>query len=803
MNSLLHDLRFTVRMIRKNPIASAVIVLSLGLGIGGNTAMFAGFDAWVLRPLDFPHPEELLEVHESLPRHEKIGRRVAPANLRDWQQQSRCLAGIAPYNRAVFNFHDENDPERVKGARIDAALFPLLGVEPARGRLFSPAEDVPNGPAVALVSHSLWQSRFEGDPAILGRIVRLDGHPHEVIGVMPPDFEYPEVAQVWTPLALGPNPTERGWRHLQVAARLAAGFTLEDARTELAAIAGRLAELHPETNAGWSATAIPLREKWSPPIIRLALTCTVAAAGFVLLVICANVASLMLAQANGRQREVALRAALGAGRGRLARQTLTESVVLSLAGGVLGAILGVWWVDWMKSWVPVEVPYLFRFDVDGRALGFTLAVALVTGAACALAPVFRSTGFDVAETLKSGGRTGTAKGGRLRSSLVVAEFAVSMLLVIGALLMVKSFYREQQIDSGYRSDDVLTARLSLTGQGYEEGADRAAALDRILDAVAGLGEVEAAGATSELPADGGVSVRLEAEGRPREPGEEQRAAFYSVTRGYLESLEIPFVAGRGFTAGEAEGGGDVVVVSRSLAGLLWPGEGAVDRRLRLLGDDEEPWRRVIGVVGDIDPGHSMVADERPRTQIYLPYADSAFTGVTVAIASGADPELLVPALRDALRAAAPGVPVSKVLTLPQAIDEVHWVSRVFSQMFALYAVIALAIAALGAYGVTSDSVSRRSHEMGIRMALGARPADVLKMVIGQGLGLAALGVVLGLVGAVPTTRALTSMLYEVSANDPAVFAGVAVVLTLVALAAAYVPARRAARVSPVEVLHSE
>ncbi len=812
MSNLIHDLRFAFRVIRRNPLTSTVIVLTLALGIGANTAMFAAFDAWVLRPLDLDQPERLVAVHELRTRlGERAG--VAPANLRAWQAASRSLEAIVPFARHQFNLQADDDPERVEGARVGAELFGFLGVEPIRGRGFLPEEDLPNGPAVALISHTTWQRRYDFDPRVLGRTVRLDGRLHEIVGVMPPGFEFPEWAHVWTPLGLEQQPAERDERWLSVVARLAPGTSLDEARAEMTGVADRLAALHPESNAGWGVEVQMLREQWAPPVIRLAMWVSIILAGAVLLVICANVANLLMAQANRRRREVALRAALGASRRRLLGQTLTESLVLASAGGVLGAALGGWWVDWMLSWAPVSPPYLFRFVVDGRALVYTLAVVVATGLVCALATVARSAGLDVGESLKSGGgRTVSSGGGRaLRRALVAAEFAVTVLLSIGALLMVKSFIREQGIDPGYRTAGILTLRLSLDGPAYEDPDRRVESIDQILARVSDLAGVDAAGATSRLPVSRGgyVRAKLEAEGMPSRPGEEPTAAVYHVTRDYLETLELPLVEGRRFTAGEAKEAGDVVLVSRSLARQLWPEGSALGRRLRFAGDvspsgETESWRRVIGVAGDVDPGHSMTQGSWPLAQVYLPYGGEPVTLVSLAVrGGGVDPLQLVPAIRAEVGRASPGVSVFEVMTLEQAIDQVHWVSSFFSRLFTYYAVIALVIAALGAYAILADSVAQRRREMGVRLALGARPEDLLRLVVRQGLGLGAAGVAFGLLLAIPASRFLASMLYQVSAGDPSVFGGVALLLLAVAWAAAYLPARRASRVDPMEVLRFE
>ncbi len=476
-------------------------------------------------------------------------------------------------------------------------------------------------------------------------------------------------------------------------------------------------------------------------------------------------------------------------------------------GGTLGALLGVWWVEWMQSWAPVEVPYLFRYDIDGRALIFTLAVAILAGMVCALAPIVRSSGLDIIDSLKSGSPRTLfgGRGRRLQNWLVAGQFAATMLLLAGTLLMIKSFLREQTIEPGYRSDGVLTMRLSLTGEDYDAPESRTAFVDEAMHAVARLGEVESVAATDYLPVSrGGLpEVSIEVQGRPSDPGHEQLAAVHSVTRNYLETMGIPVLEGRTFTSIEEQQKGAVVLVSRKLARRLWPEGGALQRLLRIGGRDDSSWLRVIAVVGNVDPGRSIVNPDWPDAQLYVPHSVARSHILRLVVRSAADPANLIPLVREQVRRTDPGVPVDEVLSMSRVVDEVHWVSRVFSQLFSLYAAIALGIACLGVYGITADMVSRRTREMGLRLALGAPPARLLRRVLLDALAWAALGVGIGCVAAIPMTRLMATLLYEVSANDPVVFGGVAALLTIAALVAAYLPARRAAQVDPMEVLRGE
>jgi len=808
MNILLNDLRFAFRVFKRSPGVSVVIVLTLALGIAGNTAMYTAFDAWVLRPLAFEEPERLVALHETQPKLGQNDHSVSPANYLDWGHRGATFEGLGAFNRTILNLQTDEDPERVNAARVTASLFPLLGVEPILGRTFSEEEDLPSGQKVVLISEDTWRLRFGADPGVVGKTLELNGQVYEVVGVMPPGFEFPEWATLWTPLALDPNDPTRERRFLNVIGRLAPGETLASASAELATVATQLEAEFPETNMGWSAATNPLRDEWVPPAVKVALNASLGAAVFVLLIICANVANLMLAQATRRRQETALRTALGAGRLRLLRQALTESTLLALAGGGLGLLLGTWASDWMKSWAPVEIPYLFRFEIDGKALAFTLGISLLAGLLCGLASVVRSSGLEVSETLKSGGSgSGGAPGAtRLRSLLVAAEYAASVLLVVGALLMVRSFLHQQDSDLGYHPEGVLTQRLSMTGDAFSEPGRRGAFLEAALELIAGVPGVEGAGIVNRLPAshNGWEERKLEAEGRSATPEEAPRVAYSTPSRAYFETLEIPLVEGRVFTAEEVREGAAVALVSERLAESLWAGEVALHRRIRTVGGGEGPWLRVVGVVGDVEVGHAIgISSTVPKMQVYVPYGLDERAFVTLAVRTTGDPLALAGAVRRQLRRANPGVPVSEVMTLKQAIHRVQWVSLYFPKLFALYAALALMIAALGAYGVTADSVSRRRREMGIRRALGALPADLLRKVVGQGVGLAGAGVALGILAALPVTGLLSSMLYQVSARDPLVFGLVAVLLTVVAALASYLPARRAAKVDPMEVLRFE
>ena len=803
-----HDLLHSARVIRRYPFSSVAIVVVLALGIGANTAMFAGFHAWVTRPLDFDQPERLVAMYSTRPRQGDRENLVSARDAIDWRRESRGLEGLALFDRQVFDLADEADPERIQGGRVEATLFPLLGVEPVLGRGFSADEDLPGRPAaVALIADSLWRRRFGGDPAVLGSDLRLDGRPHRIVGVMKPGFAFPEYAEVWTPLGLDPDAAARDLRVHDLVAWLAPGVSLEQAAEELRAIAARLAALYPETNRGWSAELLPLREKWLPPAVRTALAASLGASFLALLVICANVAGLLLAQANARSREMALRAALGAGRLRLVRQTLTECTVLAAVGGVLGVPAAILLNRWTMSWAPIRPPYLFAMRVDAQAMAFAAIVTLAAGVACGLAPVVRNASAAVWDTLAGGGRSGGAPGRhRVGALLVVGELALSTALGIGTLLLAKSFFEQRLADHGYRVRDVVSLRLHLGTEGYQGPGERVTFVERTLERIAALPEIESVGVTNRLPAGQGFTeARLEVEGIAVEAGEEPVVAAQWVTPGYFDALALPRLDGRGFTASEIRDGAGVAIVSAALAERLWPGESPLGRRLRALGGTEPPpWLRVIGTVGDVDPVESMVASATPaRLHLYRPWSTRPATGLTVVVHARAPAERVVERVRDSVRQVDPAVMVEETLTMADAVDRDQWVSRLFSQLLGLYASIAVAIALVGVYGLAADAVSGRTHELAVRMALGARRRQVVSLVMRQGLVLGATGIAAGIGLAFALTGFLGAMIPGASARDPVVFAGVGLLFAAVTLLAIWLPARGVTRIEPAAALRSE
>lgn len=808
MSGLAQDLGYAFRVIRSRPVPSTVIVLTLALGIGINTMFFSSFYSMILRPMPFEKPEQLVELSEAQPKLGMNQESISPRNLQDWQQENRVFEAIAPFVTLNFNVYALDNPERVGGARISASLFPLLGIQPILGRNFTAQEDRFGGPPVVLLGHSVWERRFKSDPHVVGQTLYVDDRLHEVVGVMPPGFAFQNFSEIWTPLALDPNDDQRDHRWLQAVARLRPGITVDSAQTAMTLIGKRLELRYPASNTGWNVRVLPLRDAWLPSSAQLGAVAQQSSVTFVLLMVCANVANLMMALATSRRHEIALRFALGAGRARLIRQFLTESTVLAVLGGALGTVLAVYGLDWMKSLVLVPIPYWMRLEIDGPVLIFSLGITVLTGLLFGILPALRGSGFNLADALKAGGgRSGELSGSAgLRNLLVVGQFALSLILVVGTLLMVKSLLRLQKVDVGYNTRSVLTMRLSLSGDSYRDPQRRMNFVNEAARRIAGIANIEAVGAVNHLPASrsGFDRVSFEIEGEVRQIGEQRFASYHTITAAYLQALEIPLAQGRTFTEEEVRDGRDVALVNRFLARELWPGMDPLGRRIRLSRGKTGPWLRVVGIVNDVEPAYQIGGVDRwPKTQIYVPYGWDPAPMITLVARSRSDPSLAAMPVRGELQRLDQGVPIYDLLTLDHVLKMVQWVPRLWSQSFSLFGALALLVAAMGSYAVTSYSVSRRTREMAIRIALGAEPKNILRHIVRQGLLTGLAGVALGLAGALPSCRFLATLLYDVSPNDPLVFGGVAFFMLVVAMLAAYLPARRAADVDPAVMLRSE
>jgi putative ABC transport system permease protein len=806
MTGVWQDVRSTFRAIRKWPAAFGVIVLTLALGIGINTMFFTFFNGMVLRPLPFAEPDRLVLVSESQPRLEQTQRPSSAPNLRDWREQNRVFSAIAPFVQVTFDLHVHDNPERIRGASVSADLFPMLGLTPVIGRHLLPDEDRPDARAVALISHAMWEKRFNADPDILSRQIYLNNRPYDIVGVMPPGCRFPHFAEIWTPLALDPADIRRDRRRLEVIARLAPGVSVARAQEEMSAIAKRLAERYPATNEGWSVRLRRLRDAWLPPVTQFSAMAQQVQVLFVLLIACANVANLMLAQATARRYEIALRSAFGATRTRLVRQFLTEGVILALAGGIVGTFVAMWGDSWLRALVQIPIPYWLRFEFDRTAFVFALGVSLVAGVGFSLAPALRHSGPDLADALKSSARAGESpRGNRLRRVLVVTQFVMSAILLVGALLMITSFLRVSNAATGYQAANVLTMRVSLNGEEYADGARRVAYINEATERIGGLASVASAGAVSFLPASnaGYDAVQLDVEGGGAQD-EKRLVTRHATTPRYFDTMQIPLVEGRRFTLSEIEGGRDVAIVSGRVARQLWPGTSALGRRFRVREAEPGPWLTVVGTVGDIEPAYQISGlDNWPKQQIYVPYGSLPVRSVTLAVQTRSDPTAVAADLRNELHRLDATVPIYDVYTMQQALDLVNWIPRLWGQLFSVFGVLAVLMAAAGTYSATAYAVSRRTHEIGVRMAVGARPAQILKSVLRDAMTVCGIGTLIGMALALPMGFFLARLLYGVNAADPLVFGSVAIILTVVSIAAAYVPAYRAARLHPSTALRTE
>jgi putative ABC transport system permease protein len=807
MHKLLQDLRYAARTLLNKPGFTLIAVMTLALGIGASTAIFTVVDAALLRGLPYKSPEQLYHLWESTPQKEFAQREFSYPDYQDYQK-NQVLEGVAAYTGGGAIMTGRGEPERVVAPAVSANFFSLLGVDPVIGRTFQPGEDKPGAPRVAVLTYALWQRRFGGDPGIVNQSLTLNGDSYTVVGVLPASFQFaPRSGDLWRSYQPSEAQLTRRFMHgTNLIGRLKSGVSAQQAQTELSAIAGRIEQENKQSHAGTGLKFIPLQEQVVGPVKPILLV-LLAAVGFVLLIACANVASLLLTRSLARQKEVAVRAALGASRWRVIRQLLTESILLSLAGGMLGVLIAYWGVGGLVAALPEAqlnaMPFLKSLHLDGRILAFSFGLSLLTGIIFGLAPALQSSRLDLNEVLKEGGRnTSGGTGHRLRSAFVMCEIALSVVLLVGAGLMMKSLLRLLQTNVGFNPQNVLTMTVVLPPSKYTEAARQVSFYDQLKERVQSLPGVSGVGAVDNLPLQGGNTTRVNVEGDPvPPPGQEIEANFRVVDESYFQTLGVPIIAGRSFNERDKSDSPGVVIIGKGLADKVFAGRDPVGRRFSYTSAQSTP-DLIVGVVGDVKIGG---LDDAIRPVIYYPYRQNASLGTSLVVRTEGDPTASAAAIRNEIRTLEPDVAIFNMRAMAELISTspAAFMRRFPALLISIFAGVALLLASIGIYGVVSYSVSQQTHHIGVRMALGAQRSDILRMILKQGLTLAVAGMAFGAVAALGLMRLLRSLLFEVQTTDAGTFAFVLGTLFVVALLACYIPARRATKVDPLVALRYE
>ena len=811
MDSVLKDLRFAFRGLLKRPAFTAIAVITLGLGIGATTAIFSVVNSVMLRRLPYSTADRIVAIRELNPEGKRI--QTTGPNFLDWRAQNTVFEHLAAIKITNANMTLADQAERIDLAQTSANFFDVFGVGPQQGRLFVAGDEQAGHAPVAVLSDALWRRRFAADTSVIGKPITLDGNNYTVVGIAPEGFRYPDKTELWLPpLKLAPEfspgiePTERrGMGYLNAVGLLKPGVTVAQAASEMETITGRLRQQYPETNNRRFDRVFSLHNHLIGDS-KTMLWLLFGAVGFVLLIACANVANLLLASATSRSKEIAIRSALGASRWRVMRQLLTESAMLALAGGLLGLLLSSYGVTAITKLLPQTFPRLNEIGMDWRVFGFTLGASLLTGFLFGFAPALHISRADVQEAMKetARGTAGSARHTRLRHALIVAEVALSVVLLAGAGLLFRSFMRLQAVNAGFTPQQVLTAQLSPAGPQFDEDSDVATFYDQVLHRVKAIPGVESAGVINTLPLSGGPTMGFRVEGRPILTRDKWVPTdFRSVSSDYFRTMSIPVLQGRAFTAEDRSDSPRTLIINQALAQREFPNEDPVGKRITLGNVDEnnQPiWFEIIGVTANV---RSQELREEPPPELYFSARRITFQNMAIVVRSTVEPESVAPALRQAVAEVDRTVPVAQVQTMEHIVSESVTQSRFNLFLVGLFGGIALLLSAAGIYGVTSYTVTQRTHELGIRLALGAQVTDVLKLVLGQGLAVIGIGLVVGLAASFALLRLMRSLLFGVGENDPLTFAAITLVLFLVALLACYVPARRATKVDPLEALRYE
>ena len=812
MQTLWQDVRYGARMMTKNPGFSLVAIVALALGIGANSAIFSVINAVLLRPLPFAEPERLVTVGNTDLKQGTNEFFLTWPDFADYRAMNQSFQTLAGFDERDVTLTGTGEAARLHGAMVTSDLFPMLGVGPQIGRAFTAEEEKP-GTHVVLLSHGLWQRRFNADPNVVGRAVGINGRSYTVAGVMPAGFAFPlgaEPVELWINAGVdgeggAPLMKQRGNHYLEVLGRLKPGVTLAQAQAEIGRIAANLGQQYPDTNSAFGGIAVPFYQRVTGDA-RLALLVLLGAVGCVLLIACANVANLLLARASARRREIAIRAALGAGRGRVVRQLLTESVLLSLCGGVAGMMLALWGTEVLLAMVPKGLPRAAEASLDGRVLGFTLLISLLTGMLFGLAPAWQSLRTDLNDTLREGGRGGDGRGSRVRSALIVSEVAVAFLLLVCAGLLINSFWRLRQVNPGFDPKSVLSFRVSLPGTQYDKPEKVEAFYQQLSSRIQAMPGVVSVSGINPLPLSGNnAGVGFAIEGQPTDPGRPFPYDTYLrvIRPDYFQTMKIQLVAGRDFNERDKLESTPAAIINESLAKRYFPNQNPLGRRINpSFGVDGRGvlWREIVGVVKDV---HHASLSEDSDAEVYVAHTQAPWNTITVVARTSINPSSLIQSVRNEVRSLNPDLPVYDIRTLEDRISLTVAQPRFQMLLLTIFAGIALLLTAVGLYGVLAYNVAQRTQEIGIRMALGASAGKVRAMVVRQGMTLALAGIGLGLIASFAATRLLASLLFGVTATDPLTFALIGLAMLLIALAACWIPARRATKVDPMIALRYE